>query len=159
MIATVPTHDDLVAPVADQIRRTAPEAEALRRLPDELMSELKDAGLFSIFTPREFGGLELPLPECLRVVEEVARHDGSTGWTVALGLSNGVFTLMLPEASAARIVGQGGTLIPAAPAFGVRAVRADGGDRLSGRWGDNSGAPQADWIAIPAAIFEGDQPR
>src|ERR671933_2538595 len=113
MIATVPTHDDLVAPVADQIRRTAPEAEALRRLPDELMSLLKDAGLFSMFTPRHFGGLELSLPECLRVVEEVARHDGSTGWTVALGLANGVFTSVLSEASAARVLGNGAALIPA----------------------------------------------
>jgi hypothetical protein len=38
----------------------------------------------------------------MRVVEEVARHDGSTGWIVALGLANGVFTSMVSEASAAR---------------------------------------------------------
>src|SRR5919199_22381 len=127
MIATLPakegalkTAEELVAPVADQIRRTAAEAEAMRRLPDDLMRLLKDAGLFSIYTPKEFGGLDLPVPEALRVVEEVARHDGSTAWTVALGLANGVFTSMLPEASAARLGGKGAPLIPAAPAFGVR---------------------------------------
>jgi alkylation response protein AidB-like acyl-CoA dehydrogenase len=145
--------------VADQIRRTAAEAEAMRRLPDEFMRRLKDTGLFSIYTPQAFGGLELPLPQALRVVEEVARHDGSTAWLVALGLANAVFTAMLPQASATRVLGDGAALIPAAPAFGVRAVPVEGGYRLTGRWGYNSGAPNADWIAAPVTIFDGDQPR
>jgi alkylation response protein AidB-like acyl-CoA dehydrogenase len=165
MIATLPeqqsfsTAEELVAPVANQIRRTAAEAEAMRRMPDHLMTELKDAGLFSIYTPVEFGGLDLPVPAALRVVEEVARHDGSTAWVVALGLANGVFTSMVSESSAARLLGNGAALIPAAPAFGVRATPMDGGYRLTGRWSYNSGAPNADWIAAPVTIFEGDQPR
>src|SRR5690242_687936 len=84
------TAGQLVAPVADQIRRTAAEAEAIRRLPQDMMQLLKDAGLFSIYTPRQFGGLDLVVPDAMRVVEEVARHDGSTAWVVALGLANGV---------------------------------------------------------------------
>jgi alkylation response protein AidB-like acyl-CoA dehydrogenase len=66
---------------------------------------------------------------------------------------------MLPEASAANVIGNGAALIPAAPAFGVRAVCVEGGYRLTGRWAYNSGAPNADWIAIPAGIFDGDQPH
>jgi alkylation response protein AidB-like acyl-CoA dehydrogenase len=165
MVATLPTQhtfstaEELVAPVADLIRRTAPEAEAMRRLPNELMRQLKGAGLFSIYTPTPSGGLDLPLPDALSVVEEVARHDGSTGWTVALGLGNGAFTAMLSERSAATVLGNGAALIPAAPAFGVRAMQSDGGYRLSGRWSYNSGAPNADWIAVPVTIFDGDQPR
>jgi alkylation response protein AidB-like acyl-CoA dehydrogenase len=153
------TAEEMVAPVADDIRRTAAQAEAERRLPDQLLSRLMDAGLFSIYTPREFGGLDLPLPEALRVVEEVSRHDGSTGWTVALGFANGLSTSVLPEASAARVLGNGSALIAGAPAFGVRAVRAEGGYRLTGRWSYNSGAPNANWIGAPAPIFDGDAPR
>ena len=164
MIATLParearTTEELVAPVAGEIRMMAPQAEASRRLPDELVACLKQAGLFSIYTPKEFGGLELPLPEALRVVEEVARHDGSTGWTVALGVANSLFTSVLPRASAARVLGDGAVLIAGAPAFGVRAQRVEGGYRLTGRWGYNSGAPNADWIAAPAPIFDGETPR
>jgi alkylation response protein AidB-like acyl-CoA dehydrogenase len=156
-----PAHsaEDFVAPVADAIRMAAAEAEAMRRLPDGLIDVLKGAGLFSIYTPEQFGGLELPLPDALRAVETVARHDGSTGWTVALGLANAVFTATLPVFSAAKVLGDGAALIPAAPAFGVRAVRIEGGYTLTGRWAYNSGAPNADWIAIPAVIFDGDQPR
>jgi alkylation response protein AidB-like acyl-CoA dehydrogenase len=54
-----PLLKNLSRPVADQIRKTAAEAEAMRRLPDDLMRILKDAGLFSIYTPRQFGGLDL----------------------------------------------------------------------------------------------------
>jgi alkylation response protein AidB-like acyl-CoA dehydrogenase len=141
---TAGSAEQLVGPVADTIRMTAAEAEAMRRLPDSLMQALKDAGLFSIYTPAQFGGLDLPLLDALRVVEEVARQDGSTAWTVALGLANGVFTAMLPETSAANVLGSGAALIPAAPAFGVRAVRVEGGYRLTGRWAYNSGR----WMAV-----------
>ena len=164
MIATITADEtrsaeELVAPVAREIRQMAAQAEADRRLPDELVTCLKGAALFSIYTPKEFGGLELPLPEALRVVEEVAQQDGSTGWTVALGVANSLFTSVLPEASAARVLGNGGVLIAGAPAFGVRAVRVDGGYYLTGRWAYNSGAPNADWIAAPAPIFDGETPR
>jgi indole-3-acetate monooxygenase len=147
--------EDLVAPAAPEIRLVAAQAEAARRIPDELIASLKGAGLFSIYTPREFGGLELPLPEALRVVEEVALHDGSTGWTVGLGIANALFTSGLPEASAARVLGDGAVLIAGAPAFGVRATPVDGGYCLTGRWPYNSGAPNADWIAAPAPILDG----
>ena len=149
----------LVAPVAGDIRRAAAQAEAERRIPSALLEKLMEAGLFSIYTPRAFGGQELPLPEALRVVEEVARHDGSTGWTVALGFANNVFTSVLPAHSAARVLGKGSALVSGAPAFGVRAVPVEGGYRLTGRWPFNSGAPNADWVGAAAPIFDGDAPR
>lgn len=159
MMTRTTTAEELVEPVADDIRCMAAQAEAERRIPDELLTRLMEAGLFSIYTPREFGGLDLPLPEALRVVEGVSRHDGSTGWTVGLGVANGLFTPMLSEDSAARVLGSGSVLIAGAPAFGVRAVAARGGYSLTGRWPFNSGAPNASWVAAPAPIFDGDAPR
>jgi alkylation response protein AidB-like acyl-CoA dehydrogenase len=95
----------------------------------------------------------------LRVVEEVSRHDGSTGWTVALGLANTVFTSVLSQESAAKVLGDGSVLIAGAPAFGARAHPVDGGYRLSGRWSYNSGAPNANWVAAAFPVFDGDSPR
>ncbi|HXH24922.1 MAG TPA: acyl-CoA dehydrogenase family protein [Vicinamibacterales bacterium] len=150
------TAEELVATAANDIRRLAAQAEAERRMPEELMEALRRARLLAIYTPRDFGGLELPLPEALRVVEEVSRHDGSTGWTVALGVANGYSTAVLTRDAAARVLGDGSPLIAGAPAFGVRAVRVDGGYRLTGRWQFNSGAPNADWIGAPAPLFDSD---
>jgi alkylation response protein AidB-like acyl-CoA dehydrogenase len=151
--------EDMVQPVADDIRRMAAQAEAERRLPDELLAGLMNAGLFSIYTPKQFGGLDLPLPEALRVVEETSRHDGSTGWTVALGLVNGLMTSAIADESARRVLGNGSVLIAGSPALSVRAVAVEGGYRLTGRWAYNSGAPNASWIAIAAPVFDGDTPR
>jgi alkylation response protein AidB-like acyl-CoA dehydrogenase len=152
------THD-LVGPVADDILRVADQVEAERCLPRSLMDRLMAAGLFSIYTPRAFGGLELPLPEALRVVEEVSRLDGSTGWTVALGVANDIFTCTLPDESAARVLRNGSALIAGAPGFAVRAEPVDGGYCLSGQWSFCSGAPNATWLSVAAPIFDGDAPR
>jgi alkylation response protein AidB-like acyl-CoA dehydrogenase len=150
---------DLVGPVADDIVRMADQVEASRCLPQPLMDRLMEAGLFSIYTPRAFGGLELPLPEALHVVEEVSRLDGSTGWTVALGFANDILTCMLPEEGAARVLRNGSALIAGAPGFEVRAEPTEGGYSLSGQWSFCSGAPNATWMSVVAPIVDGNTPR
>lgn len=150
---------DLVAPVADDILQMAAQAEAERCLPERLMERLTQAGLFSIYTPSAFGGLELPLPVALRVVEEVSRLDGSTGWTVALGFANDCFTSVLPDESAARVLHNGSALIAGSPGFMVRAEAVTGGYRLTGQWPFCSGAPNATWMSVAAPIFDGETPR
>ncbi len=148
-----------VAPVAEDILGAAAEAEATRKLPDQLMTRLRQQGLFSIYTPREYGGLGLPLPDALRVVEEVARFDGSTGWTVALGFGNDLFLSCIPERTVRNVLAGGSALISGAPGPGVRAVPVEGGYRLTGQWAFNSGAANADWVSVAAVVFEGDAPR
>jgi indole-3-acetate monooxygenase len=150
---------DLVGPVVEDILRMAGQAEADRCLPQPLMDRLVEAGLFSIYTPRRFGGLELPLPAALRVVEEVSRLDGSTGWTVALGVANDLFTAALPDDSAARVLRNGSALIAGAPGFMVRAEPVDRGYRLTGQWSFCSGAPNATWMSVAAPVYDGDAPR
>jgi alkylation response protein AidB-like acyl-CoA dehydrogenase len=74
-------------------------------------------------------------------------------------VGNAVFTSVLSQEAAAKVLGDGSVLIAGAPAFGARAQPVDGGYRLSGRWPYNSGAPNADWVAAPFPVFEGDAPR
>jgi indole-3-acetate monooxygenase len=150
---------DLVGPVADEILRMADQVEADRSLPRPLMDRLMEAGLFSIYTPRMFGGLELPPPEALHVVEEVSRLDGSTGWTVALGFVNDLLTCVLPDESAASVLRNGSALIAGAPGFAVRAEAVEGGYCVTGQWSFCSGARNATWMNVLAPVFDGDTPR
>lgn len=150
---------DLVGPVAADILAAADEIESRRALPDPLMERLVEAGLFSIYTPAEYGGLDLPLPAALEVVEEVARLDGSTGWTIALGVVNGLFTAALSEAAAATIFKNGSALVTGAPGFGVRAEAVDGGYVLTGQWPFCSGARNASWMTVAAPVFDHGEPR
>ena len=150
---------EFVASVGQDILDLAPEIEASRRLPDSLMARLRERGFFSIYSPREFGGMALPLPEALRVVEEVSRYDGSVGWTVALGFGNDLFLSCLPEETVRRLLPGGSALIAGAPAPGVAAVPVEGGYRLTGQWAFNSGAANADWVSAAAVVFEGGRPK
>lgn len=121
------TAHSTVAPVAEEILRHADATETERRLPDALMAGLKEAGLFSIYTPKQFGGMGLLLVEALSAVEEVARYDGSTGWAVASGFGNDIFTSVLSDEAAAKILGSGSALI-------AGGARLCGPSRARGRW-------------------------
>ncbi len=51
----------------------AAETEALRRLPDEIVADVKANGLHRICQPRRFGGAEPPLDEAARIMATLAR--------------------------------------------------------------------------------------
>src|SRR3546814_17540105 len=63
-----------------EIAARADETERERGLPADLMDHLLDAGLFRMMVPRAFGGEELDHLQACRVVEALARADGSAGW-------------------------------------------------------------------------------
>src|SRR5262245_19808901 len=65
-----------------RIRDSAPRIEDERRLPADLVSEIRAASLFRLFVPRALDGLELDPLTAFSVVEELSYADGSTGWCV-----------------------------------------------------------------------------
>ena len=65
--------------LAPRIRARAAEIEAGRQLPPDLVLELANAGLFKVALPEAEGGLGADVLTALRVIEEIARADGSTG--------------------------------------------------------------------------------
>ena len=148
----------LAESVAPVIRRYAAAMEEAREMPLELHTELRAAGLFSLYVPVEFGGLGLTLPEALRVVEQVARIDGSAGWTVALSFASGYFTCGVEEPVARRILGDGRNLTVGS-STPLRAEPVEGGFRIFGQSKFVSGIRHADWMSGPAVIFDGESPR
>src|SRR5215475_9379588 len=68
--------------LAAHITPRAPEIEAERRIPPDLIKALKSAGAFRLFVPRSAGGLELDLPAAVEAIATLARGDGSVGLNV-----------------------------------------------------------------------------
>lgn len=66
------------------IRNTAAEAEQLKQLHPAQLQIIHEQKWFQLFVPKQFGGMELRLPEALRLEEAIAWKDGSVGWTVTL---------------------------------------------------------------------------
>src|SRR4051794_27183618 len=63
-----------------RIQARAARTEEDRRIPDETIAELLDAGLFHLLTPRLFGGAELGFAALLEVTAEIGAACGSTAW-------------------------------------------------------------------------------
>jgi alkylation response protein AidB-like acyl-CoA dehydrogenase len=129
-----------------------------RSIPAKLLSELRDAGAFSLFTPRELGGFEAPLTTALKVYEGFGRVDASVAWVVWNG-NFGFLAALLDESCVEQIWTDG-----AQPTFansgkpGV-ATPVDGGYHVSGRWKIVSGINNADWLVVVAIVEQDGIPR
>jgi indole-3-acetate monooxygenase len=150
----------------DRIRDLAPlvaqyqdEGQRERRLPQPLVEAMRDAGLYRLWVPREFGGEEVDLLTGQGVIEAMSRLDGSTGWNLANNLGLVAVAAFLPHDGAAEVYAEGPdvALAGSAPPHG-RAVVVDGGYRVSGCWPLVSASPQAEWFFCGALIMEGEQP-
>lgn len=159
--------DDNPCPAVTAARALAPaimaranEIEAGRRLPADLARTFAEAGLFRIATPRKYDGEELHPADIVRVIEEVSRADGSAGWCVMIGAATASIASILPDHWAKEIYGTdpyvitGGAVAPTG-----KAIRVDGGYRVTGRWQWGSGAQNCQWICGGALLMEGDKPR
>ncbi len=58
--------------------RNAAEAEEARRIPEESIAALTEAGLFRVVVPRRFGGYEVPFDTKLAVSAKLGEACGST---------------------------------------------------------------------------------
>ncbi|MBV9601493.1 MAG: acyl-CoA dehydrogenase family protein, partial [Chloroflexi bacterium] len=124
-----------VRALAPTIRQCSEEIERARRLPLDLVAELRAAGCFRMHVPTAYGGDELPLTHALEVLEELARADGSTGWTTAIGAETPILLGLLPESSFAAVYSRGPDVIGAGSlAPKGQAVTAAGGYCVSGQW-------------------------
>jgi alkylation response protein AidB-like acyl-CoA dehydrogenase len=150
---------DAVRTMVPAIVARSEEIERGRRVPPDLVEELTAAGCFRMLVPRSHGGAELDLPTEMRVIEELARADGSVGWTVMIGRSAPVFFGKLPRDTfdalyaASPDVILAGTVNPTGLATPV-----DGGFRVTGQWSFASGCQHCHWFIAHCVVDDGRQP-
>jgi alkylation response protein AidB-like acyl-CoA dehydrogenase len=132
----------------------AAETEALRRLPDATVAELKDAGLTRLCQPRRVGGAELPLDQAVDIMTVLARGCASTAWVCGI-YSDHAATIGTFDARAVDDIWATDptALVSAGVTPGGKAT-PDGADgwRLSGRWGWSSGCDFADWVMLSTVL-------
>ena len=128
---------DNVRAIGPTLRKRAPAAEKAGRHSDETIAELDAAGVFNIGSPAEYGGYELTVRQQLDVISEVAKWDGSAGWTSWVAAS----TNWIPAGSGPKVIEEvyghewvgprvaGSSHFPASKG---RARRTEGGWTISG---------------------------
>jgi indole-3-acetate monooxygenase len=147
---------DLVPFLAPLIREHAAALED-RRIPPQLVDVLYDAGVFRAMLPREVGGLEAEPVEWLQLIEGLTRVNASVGWLAFINSGVGL-TFLDPERFERFRMRAGGRLILAMSLgrLGGKAVKVEGGYRISGRWPFASGSPFATWLGGMSVVSGAD---
>ena len=147
-MTTAPSRSELVRRAADLVpllRKHAIWAEENRRLHDEAVDAMTEAGLFKMRVPRRYGGYESDMRTVVEVLAELARADGSTSWVAAVWQISTWIVGLFPdevqdEVFATPDVRVCGILSPTAVAEPV-----DGGVVVNGQWAFNTAAQQSHW--------------
>ena len=79
------------------IREFAQQGEDDRRVAEEVIVAMKEAGLLHISIPRRWGGYGANFRTFIDTVAEVARADGATGWVSALLNSSTWFVTLFSD--------------------------------------------------------------
>lgn len=156
-LSAIPTRDELVGRARELvpgIRARAAATEKLRRLPDETMRELFDAGFFRICQPARYGGYELPWGGHMAVAQELAQACASTAWIVAVVGMHAVIPGRMQKRVQDAVWGETQDVLisTGSPPTTGKIRRVRDGYQVSGGWRFNSGVDHARWISVTAPV-------
>lgn len=138
--------------IVDEIRKDAQAAEANGYLTESQMAVIHQQKWFRIFVPHALGGLELALPEAVRLEEEIARVDGSVGWTVTLCGGASLFVGFLQPSMRKEITEVKNLCIAGSGMDTGTARVASNGYYVSGTWPYATGAKYADYFTANCIV-------
>lgn len=129
--------------------------DAERRLSDEAFGALSEAGFFRLLLPDQLGGCGLSPLDFMTVVEHAAAFDGTIGWLVGNGGGMSRAGGYLPPEAAQRVFGKPSAFVASSTGAIGKAVPAEDGYRITGRWPFASGAPHATTFAPLCEVNDG----
>ncbi len=135
----------------------APAVEEARRVGEENIEALRNAGIFRIMVPRRFGGLETDIRTKIEVAREVAKGCGSTAWVTSL-MNVCSFFAGLASAEVQEDIWGANPDARVAGVFNASSTskKVEGGYLVSGRWPWSSGCLHADWAMLGIPIVDAD---
>jgi alkylation response protein AidB-like acyl-CoA dehydrogenase len=146
--------------LAPMVRENAEQIDAARELPKPVFHALADAGLYLMAVPRAVGGLEVDFPTYVQVIEELAKADASTAWTVSQGANWSTYSARMTREAAREIwIDTPRSVVSNTPAPTAKAVVVPGGFRVTGRQPFSTGCKHASWVAAHAQVIENGEVR
>jgi len=163
MMDQIGTGSDDAAAALARARALAPGIAALaerieveRRLPEELLETLFDAGLYRLLLPRAFAGIESDPVTFVEIIETVAKADASTAWCLCQAAGCSMVAAFVPQAVAAAVFGRDRRAVLAWGPGPGRAIATEGGYLVSGKWSFASGGRHATWLGGMCSVVEAD---
>ena len=146
-MSAVHVREELVPLLKDVAARSA-DFEQQRHISADIIARFKQIGVYRALVPKAYGGEECSPAQFCELIEQIATADGSAGWVASFGMSPFYLGALPPDTLKALyrdgpdVVFAGGIFPP------QKAVLADGGYRVSGRWGFASGSMGASVFGV-----------
>jgi 3-hydroxy-9,10-secoandrosta-1,3,5(10)-triene-9,17-dione monooxygenase len=140
----------------------AAQTEADRRIPDETIAEMQQAGFFRVLQPRRYGGFEMDPQVFYKIQMTLAEYCMSTAWVYGVVGCHPYEIALLDDRAQREVWGADpSTLVSSSYQPVGKVTRVEGGFMLSGQWGFSSGCDHCDWVLLGSMIppaKEGDPP-
>lgn len=152
-IVDAPSRPELVRRAADLVpllRERATWAEENRRLHEEVLEAMADAGLFKLRAPNRFGGYECDMRTLTDVITEIGRGDASAAWTLAVYSICSWLVSLFPDEVQDEIFSTPNARVCGLLSPTGMATPTDGGYIVNGKWAFNTGLLHSDWNELVA---------
>jgi alkylation response protein AidB-like acyl-CoA dehydrogenase len=130
------------------------EMDRRREVTPEVVAALVEQDMLRLLLARTLGGQEIHLVEYAKTTEALAWADASVGWFInQSNVSSATSAAAMPHQTAKDVFGRPDVGL----AWGARhnrskAIRVDGGYRLSGTWSFASGGRHTHWLGAHSAV-------
>jgi alkylation response protein AidB-like acyl-CoA dehydrogenase len=138
------------------LRAAAPRIDEAHALPPDVLDAMHDAGLFRLLLPRAYGGAELRPMDYFPCVEAIAEGDASAAWCMNQGSGCSMAAAYARPETATEVWGHKRDVLAWGQGPGAKAIRCQGGWRVSGTWSFASGSRHATWLGALAPCFNAD---
>lgn len=123
-----------------------------RRMHEDAIVALTEAGFLKMRVPVRYGGFESDMRTIVDVISEIGRGDGSTAWTLAMWAISSWMVGLFPDEVQDEVFSAPDVRICGILSPGAIVVPADGGYIINGKWSFNTGARQSAWNTNAAVV-------
>jgi indole-3-acetate monooxygenase len=129
------------------------EMDRRREVTPEVVEALVEADMLRLLLARSLGGQEMQLVDYARTIEALGYADASVGWFInQSNVSSSTSAAAMPHEAALAVFGKSNVGL----AWGARhsrskAIKVDGGWRLTGTWSFASGGRHTTWLGAHSA--------
>lgn len=139
--------------LAAEFGARAQEIDDNRRLPDDVVAKMTEAGLFRVLQPKCYGGFEMDPRVFFDITAILAAASGSVGWVYGVIAVHNWQLALYPQEAQADVWGHDSSVMISS-SYAPRGVvtKVDGGYQISGRWSFSSGSDLCDWVILGGVV-------
>ncbi|WP_395407502.1 acyl-CoA dehydrogenase family protein [Pseudoduganella sp. UC29_106] len=131
----------------------AAQAEKDRKVPDETIADLQQAGLFKVLQPKRYGGYEMDPDVFFQIQMTLAEACMSSAWVYGVVAVHNWQLALFDDRAQQDVWGEDDSVLTSSTYMPVaKVVPVEGGFQFSGRWGFSSGSEHCKWVLLGGLV-------